>query len=45
MDTFASLALSTEPPTDKLMDKGPYRRNESIISPNMWRNIFGQSVY
>lgn len=41
MDTFASLALSTEPPVASLLDRKPYKKKDSIISPNMWRNIFG----
>ncbi len=41
MDTFASLALSTEPPNDKLLDRNPIFREDSIVTPNMWRNIFG----
>jgi Ca2+ transporting ATPase len=39
MDTFASLALATEPPNDSLLKRKPYSRNEAIISPIMWRNI------
>ena len=45
MDTFASLALATEPPTDDLLHERPYTRNESIITPIMWRNIIGQALY
>ncbi len=41
MDTFASLALSTEPPTEKLLERKPYSKEDSIVTPNMWRNIFG----
>lgn len=41
MDTFASLALSTEPPSEKLLERKPYARDDSIVTPNMWRNIFG----
>ena len=41
MDTFASLALATEPPNNELLKRKPYGRNESIVTPNMWRNIFG----
>ncbi len=41
MDTFASLALSTEPPNEGLLLKKPYARDDSIVTPNMWRNIFG----
>lgn len=35
MDTFASLALSTEPPEDSLLKRKPYGRNDSIITPFM----------
>jgi magnesium-transporting ATPase (P-type) len=41
MDTFASLALSTEPPTDELLKRKPYKKEEPIVTPNMWRNVFG----
>jgi len=39
MDTFASLALATEPPSDDLLKRKPYLRSEAIINPMMWRNI------
>ena len=45
MDTFAALALATEPPSDKLLNRPPQSRNENIVSPLMWRNVLGQSVY
>lgn len=45
MDTFAALALATEEPTMKLLELKPYTRNESIITPVMWRNILGQVIY
>lgn len=45
MDTFAALALATEPPNDELLKRQPYGRKESIITPNMWRNILGQSLF
>ena len=45
MDTLASLALATEPPTESLLDRKPYGRTKSIISPMMLRNIIGQSLY
>jgi magnesium-transporting ATPase (P-type) len=32
MDTFAALALATEPPHEKLLDRKPHGRDESIIS-------------
>jgi magnesium-transporting ATPase (P-type) len=45
MDTFAALALATEDPNIKLLSMQPYSKAESIITPVMWRNIIGQSVY
>ena len=45
MDTLASLALATEPPTEELLKRKPYGRTKSIISPMMMRNIIGQSLY
>jgi Ca2+ transporting ATPase len=32
MDTFASLALATEAPTEKLLLRKPHDRNEYMIS-------------
>lgn len=37
MDTLASLALATEPPTEELLTRKPYSRNESLITANMWK--------
>jgi magnesium-transporting ATPase (P-type) len=45
MDTFAALALATEPPSDLLLSQPPHSRDESIVSPMMWRNVIGQAVY
>lgn len=45
MDSFASLALATEMPTDELLNRPPHGRNEFIISPNMWRNIICHSFF
>lgn len=44
MDTLASLALATEPPTDELLTRKPYTRNESLITANMWKNIITQGL-
>lgn len=41
MDTFASLALATETPTEQLLDRKPHDRNEYIISRKMFKHIFG----
>ncbi|CEM02072.1 unnamed protein product [Vitrella brassicaformis CCMP3155] len=45
MDTFGSLALATKPPTEDLLERQPYRKDEYIISKIMWRNILGQATY
>ncbi|XP_072345119.1 LOW QUALITY PROTEIN: plasma membrane calcium-transporting ATPase 3-like [Scyliorhinus torazame] len=45
MDTFASLALATEPPTDDLLNRRPYGRNKPLISRTMMKNILGHSIY
>lgn len=45
MDTFASLALATEPPTESLLLRKPYGRNKPLISRTMMKNILGQGVY
>eukprot|EP00741_Cyanophora_paradoxa_P023640 tig00021608_g22834.t1 len=45
MDTGASLALATEPPTPELLERPPYRRDESIVTPAMRRAIAGQAAY
>jgi len=39
MDTFAALALATEPPGDELLDRQPQNRKDSILNSQMWRNI------
>jgi len=45
MDTCAALALATEPPTDSLLERKPYSRNDLIVTPIMWRNIVGQALF
>uniref|UniRef100_A0A4W4ENI4 Calcium-transporting ATPase n=1 Tax=Electrophorus electricus TaxID=8005 RepID=A0A4W4ENI4_ELEEL len=45
MDTFASLALATEPPTEALLLRKPYGRNNPLISLTMMKNILGHGVY
>jgi P-type Ca2+ transporter type 2C len=44
MDTFAALALATDPPTLELLDRKPEPKNASIITFNMWKMIFGQAI-
>ncbi|CAO2621392.1 Plasma membrane calcium-transporting ATPase 3, partial [Lemmus lemmus] len=45
MDTFASLALATEPPTESLLLRKPYGRDKPLISRTMMKNILGHAVY
>ncbi|XP_078470568.1 LOW QUALITY PROTEIN: plasma membrane calcium-transporting ATPase 3-like [Lampetra planeri] len=45
MDTFASLALATEPPTEELLLRRPYGRNKPLVSLTMTKNILGHAIY
>jgi P-type Ca2+ transporter type 2C len=45
MDTMGALALGTEPPSETLLQRLPYKRNASLISRVMWRNIIIQSIF
>ena len=42
MDTMGALALGTEPPSPSLLNRRPYKRDASLISNVMWRNILVQ---
>jgi len=41
MDTFAALALATEPPSDDVMEQSPRNKLAFIITPEMWKWILG----
>ncbi|KAK3292240.1 uncharacterized protein B0H64DRAFT_426413 [Chaetomium fimeti] len=45
MDTFAALALATDPPNSSLLDRTPEPRKAPLITLTMWKMILGQSVY
>jgi len=45
MDTLASLALATEQPTEELLMRKPYGRDQPLLSGIMWRNILAHSFY
>ena len=45
MDTFAALALATEPPADDILDRQPYKKDAPIMTEIMWRNVFGHAIY
>jgi P-type Ca2+ transporter type 2C len=45
MDSMGALALATEPPSDKLMERKPFGRTAPLVNKEMWRNIIGVSTY
>lgn len=45
MDTLAALAFGGEPALKRFMRERPKRRNESIISKNMWSSILTGSIW
>jgi Ca2+ transporting ATPase len=45
MDTFAALALATEPPKPEILTRAPYAKDAPIVKPLMWRNVVGHALY
>jgi len=45
MDSLASLALATEPPSDELLLRPPVNRTANMITKQMWFNMLGQGLY
>ncbi len=45
MDTFAALALATDPPTRSLLDQKPTPKSAPLITLTMWKMIIGQAIY
>ncbi|MFO0864637.1 MAG: cation-translocating P-type ATPase [Gemmataceae bacterium] len=45
MDTFASIALCSEPPRAGLMSQKPKRKDENIVTPAMTRTIFATASF
>ncbi|EEP82664.1 Na/K-ATPase alpha 2 subunit [Uncinocarpus reesii 1704] len=45
MDTFAALALATDAPTEKILDRKPTPKSASLFTMTMWKMIIGQSIY
>ena len=45
MDTFAALALATDPATRKLLDRKPDARNAPLFTVEMGKMIIGQAIY
>lgn len=44
MDTFAALALATDPPADSVLDRLPDRKSAPLITAGMYKMIIGQSI-
>ncbi|KAI2792747.1 Calcium-transporting ATPase 2 [Penicillium oxalicum] len=45
MDTFAALALATDAPTEKILDRKPVPKSASLFTLTMWKMILGQAIY
>ncbi|KAL5485658.1 PMC1_3 [Sanghuangporus weigelae] len=45
MDTFAALALATDPATPALLDRKPDRKTAPLFTVDMYKQIFGQALY
>ncbi|KAI8932108.1 hypothetical protein NX059_010993 [Plenodomus lindquistii] len=45
MDSLAALSLSTDAPTDEILNRPPTPRKASIISLTMWKMIIGQAIF
>lgn len=45
MDTFAALALATDAPTEKILNRKPTPKRAALITTNMWKMITGQAIY
>lgn len=45
MDTFAALALATDPPTDSSLDRKPSRKSEPLINVEMAKMILITALY
>jgi Ca2+-transporting ATPase len=45
MDTFAALALATDPPAPSILDRKPEPKSAPLITLTMWKMIIGQSIF
>ena len=45
MDTFAALALATDPPTRSILNRKPEPKSAPLITTTMWKMIIGQSIF
>ena len=45
MDTLAALALATEKPHPSIIKTPPLKQGDNILTPVVWRQIYGVSLY
>lgn len=45
MDTFAALALATDPPNTAVLERKPETKRAPLVSITGWKMIIGQSIY
>jgi len=45
MDSLGALALATDPPTEKLLDRKPYSKNERIINKRMLIQVLIMGIF
>ncbi|KAL4780476.1 putative P-type calcium ATPase [Aspergillus varians] len=45
MDTFAALALATDPPSPYVLNRRPEPKSAPLITLTMWKMIIGQGIY
>jgi len=45
MDTFAALALATDPASEALLNRKPEKKTDPLFTVDMLKQIFGQSTY
>jgi Ca2+ transporting ATPase len=45
MDTLGALALATEPPSKNILERPPYKKDNAIVTEQMWRNVFGHAIW
>jgi Ca2+-transporting ATPase len=45
MDTFAAMALATDPPAPSILDRKPEPKTALLVTLTMWKMIIAQAIY
>ena len=45
VDTFAALALATDPPSSVVLERRPEKKTDPLFTVNMTKQILGQAIY